>query len=450
MYMEQQIMSVRKRAPKKELFGWAMFDFANSSYTTVIITVVYAVMFPEIIVGPDPDGSFGTGNLLWSVTLAISYGLVVLTAPIFGAIIDYTAAKKKFLFFSYLLTVIATAMLYFVKPGNYQLGMILIILSNFGFATGESFVSSFLPELGPPEDLGKISGYAWGLGYFGGLLSTILVTMLGPIEVENMSNLQFVGPITALFFLLAAIPTFLWVKERAKPKKLPPGEHPISIGFKRLTQTFRELEDFRELMIFLISLFFAMAGLSIVISFAFIYGNQVIKWDDTSRVMMFVITQFTAAGGAFLFGYLQDIIGAKKTFNITLLLWIIAVILIWATEDVTVFLNNLLGISLESQTFFLMVGCLAGMGLGATQSASRAIVGLFSPESKSAEFFGFWGLSGKLAAIVGLFGFGLMQKALGLHNAILLCSIFFLLALLVNFFVNYRHGMEAATQHQGE
>jgi len=441
-------MTERKRAPIKELFGWAMFDFANSSYTTVIITVVYAVMFPEIIVGSDPEGSFGAGNLLWSIALSISYGLVVLTAPIFGAIIDFTASKKKFLFYSYLLTIISTAALFFVKPGHYQLGMILIILSNFGFAAGESFVSSFLPDLGPPEDLGKISGFAWGLGYFGGLFATILVTLLGPIALENMSNLRFVGPITAIFFLLAAIPTFLWVKERAKPKQLPPGEHTVIIGFKRLSDTFRELDNFRELMIFLISLFFAMAGLSIVISFAFIYGNQVIEWDDTSRILMFVITQFTAAGGAFLFGYFQDIIGAKTTFNLTLILWIIAVIMIWATNDLTVLINYQLGISLHSQTFFLMVGCLAGIGLGATQSASRAIVGLFSPKSKSAEFFGFWGLSGKLASIVGLLGIGLMQKALGLHNAILLCSVFFLLALIVNFFVDYQHGMETAAQHQ--
>jgi len=443
-------MTDRKRAPKKELFGWAMFDFANSSYTTVIITVVYAVIFPEIIVGPDADGSYGTGNLLWSIALAISYGLVVLTAPVFGAIIDFTASKKKFLFFSYLLTIIATAALFFIKPGYYQFGMILIIISNFGFATGESFVSSFLPELGPPEDLGKISGYAWGLGYFGGLISTILVTLLGPINIDNISNLYYVGPVTAVFFLLAAIPTFLWVKERAKPKLLPPLENLISTGFKRLVSTFRELEDFRELMIFLISLFFAMAGLSIVISFAFIYGNQVIQWDGTHRVLMFVITQFTAAGGAFIFGYLQDIIGAKKTFNLTLLLWIVAIILIWATIDVTNFINNLFDISLESQTVFVMIGSLSGMGLGATQSASRAIVGLFSPESKSAEFFGFWGLSGKFAAIVGLLALGLMQKAVGLHNAILLCSVFFLLALLINFFVNYQHGKRAAEKHQGE
>ena len=443
-------MTKRSRAPKKQLFGWAMFDFANSSYTTVIITVVYAVMFPEIIVGSDPDGTFATGNLLWSIALAISYGLVVLTAPVFGALIDFTASKKKFLFASYLLTIIATAALFFVKPGFYQLGMILIIISNFGFATGESFVSSFLPELGPPEDLGKISGYAWGLGYFGGLLCTTLVTMLGPVHIDNFTNLCFIGPITALFFLIAAIPTFLWVKERGKAKKLQPGEHLISIGFKRLIGTFRALEDFRELIIFLIALFFAMAGLSIVISFAFIYGNQVIQWDDTARTLMFVITQFTAAGGAVLFGIIQDKIGAKKTFNITLIIWMIAIILIWATNDLTIYLNNLFGMSVKSQTIFLFVGCLAGMGLGATQSASRAIVGLFSPESKSAEFFGFWGLSGKLAAIVGILSLGIMQTYLGLQNAILLCSVFFMIAYIVNRFVNYEHAIKSAERFENE
>jgi MFS transporter, UMF1 family len=443
-------MTKRTRAPKKELFGWAMFDFANSSYTTVIITVVYAVMFPEIIVGSDPDGSFGTGNLLWSIALSISYGLVVLTAPVFGAVIDFTASKKKFLFVSYMLTIIASAALFFVKPGFYQLGMILIIISNFGFATGESFVSSFLPELGPPEDLGKISGYAWGLGYFGGLISTILVTLLGAVHIDNFDNLRFVGPITAVFFLVSAIPTFLWVKERGKAKSLKPGESLLTIGFKRLFGTFRALEDFRELLIFLVSVFFAMAGLSIVISFAFIYGNQVIKWDNTARNLMFVITQFTAAGGAVLFGIIQDKIGAKKTFNITLVIWIIAIVLIWATNDLTLFLNDLFGTTIKAQTFFLFVGCLAGMGLGATQSASRAIVGLFSPESKSAEFFGFWGLSGKLAAILGIMSIGIMQTYLGLQNAILLCSIFFLLAYIVNMFVSYKHGRETAEKYSKE
>ena len=437
----------RRLAPKIEIFGWAMFDFANSAYTTVIITVVYAVIFPEIIVGRDASGEFRNGNLLWSLALGISYGLVVLTAPVFGAIMDFTASKKKFLFASYILTIMATTALYFVQPGGYIIGMVLIIISNLGFSAGESFVSSFLPDLGPPEALGKISGFAWGLGYFGGLASTLLVTLLGPLQIGNFANLRFVGPITAAFFLVAAIPTFLWVKERGTAQVLPKGASYLTIGFKRLVRTAHELENFRDLMIFLVALFFAMAGLSIVISFAFIYGNQVVKWDETARMLMFVITQFTAAGGAILFGVIQDKIGAKKTFNYTLVLWVVAVVLIWKTNDLTVALNELLGTQWHSQSVFLAIGCLAGMGLGATQSASRAIVALFSPESKSGEFFGFWGLSGKLASILGIVSLGILQSLFGLQRAILLCAVFFFIAFVINLFVDEAHGRRVAQEY---
>lgn len=444
-----------KRAPKKEIFGWAMFDFANSAYTTVIITVIFAIIFPKFIVGPDdPTAStleYTNGNWLWTVAQIIGFALVVLTAPIFGAIMDYSASKKKFLFASYLLTVIATAALYFVTPGGYILGIALVALSLFGFATGENFVSSFLTDLGPPEDLGKISGMAWGLGYFGGLISTVLVgAFTGEMEISNMENLLFVGPITGTFFLIAAIPTFLWVKERGRAKELPQGESYITIGFKRLSTTMKEITDFRDLVVFLVSVFFAMAGLAIVIAFAFIYGDQVIHWEGSTLKYMFIITQITAAAGAVLFGYIQDRIGAKITFNLTLILWIVTVIFIWATNDLTAFLNNVLGTSWEPQYVFLVVGSLAGLGLGSTQSASRAIVGIFSPESKSAEFFGFWGLSGKLAAIVGLLAVGALQLWLGLRTAVLICSLFFLLALIANMFVNEKRGMKAAKDHEGE
>jgi UMF1 family MFS transporter len=427
-----------------------MFDFANSSYTTVIITVVYAVIFSELIVGEDLPGEFRTGNLLWSVALSVSYGLVVLTGPVFGAIMDFRAAKKKFLFASYILTTCATALLYFAGPGDYVLAMILIILSNFGFATGESFVSSFLPDLGPPEEYGRISGYAWGLGYFGGLLSVVLVTLLGPLEPGNFGSLRLVGPVTAVFFLVAAVPTFVWVKERGIARPLPEGETHAGIGFRRLRRTVVEIGDFRDLVIFLVAVFFAMAGLSIVISFAFIYGNQVIRWSETSRTVMFVLTQFTAAGGALLFGFIQDRIGARRTFNITLALWIITVLLIWGTTEVTSALNTVLGTSWEEQNVFLVIGCFAGIGLGSTQSASRAIVGLFCPESKAGEFFGFWGLSGKLASIVGILTLGLLQSAFGLHNAILVCAAFFLIAFVVNLLVNEKRGRIAAMKHEGE
>ncbi|MFZ2397076.1 MAG: MFS transporter, partial [Smithella sp.] len=423
-------MAEIKRASKRELFGWAMFDFANSSYTTVIITVVFCIIFPKIIVGDGPE--YRLGNLLWSTSLSISYLVVLLTAPLFGAIMDYTGLKKKFLFGSYILTVIATAALYFVGPGDIILGMLLIILSNVGFSYSESFVSSFLPDLGPPEDLGKISGYAWGLGYFGGLISVAVVIFglsAGVYTTENFQNLRLVGPVTGLFFLIAAIPTFLWVKERTAPRPLSKNENYITIGLKRLKKTFLDIRDYKDLIILLASFFFAYAGLSIVIAFAFIYGDQIIKWSSSTQILMFVITQFTAAGGAFLFGIIQDRWKAKPAFILTLVLWIVSVSLIYGVIEVTAFVNSVTGFALQEAHVFLVVGFIAGLGLGSTQSACRAMVGLFSPDTKAGEFFGLWSFTGRLSAIVGLMGLGLLQTLFGLQKAILVCLVFFLMSL---------------------
>jgi UMF1 family MFS transporter len=436
-------------APRREIFGWAMFDFANSSYTTVIVTVVYNVVFTTMVVGDAPE--YRKGNFYWGLALALSYLLVVLTAPLLGAIMDYSAAKKRFLFFSTLITVLSSAALYFVSPGSVGLGILLIALSSYGFSIGESFASAFLPELGRPEDLGRISGFAWGLGYFGGLLSTgIVMLALGEQTLANFGALRFVGPITGAFFMLAAIPTFVLLKERAVPRALPPGRGYLGVGCERLVRTFKELGEFRDLMAFLVATFFAMAGLSIVIAFAFLYGDQVVRWSAGTKVAMFVITQITAAGGALVFGMLQDRIGALKTFNLTLLLWIGTVFLIWGVEPLTAAVNSLLGTELPAQHVFLGVGSLAGSAIGATQSASRALVGLLAPSSKAGEFFGFWGVAGKLAAAVGLLGLGALQAQVGLRSAILLCSVFFAAALFTTLGVDEARGRSKALAHEGE
>jgi MFS transporter, UMF1 family len=221
--------------------------------------------------------------------------------------------QKKFLFVSYLLTVIFTACLYFVEPGMILAGMFLLIISNFAYSIGEAFIAGFLPELGPPETLGRISGFGWALGYVGGLFSTGLVLLgLGGISIENFQNLRLVGPLAAGFFLVGALPTFLWLKER----KIPAGPEKFSglvkIGFSRLRDTVGSLKRFRDFAVFLLSLFFSMAGLYIVISFTFIYGDQVVGWSPGVQMTMFILTQVTAAAGALFFGSLQDRIGAKK------------------------------------------------------------------------------------------------------------------------------------------
>jgi UMF1 family MFS transporter len=259
-----------------------------------------------------------------------------------------------------------------------------------------------------------------------------------------------VGPITGLFFLIAAIPTFLWVKERIAPRPLPENGNYLTVGIKRLKKTFTDIRDYKDLIVLLASFFFAYSGLSIVISFTFIYGDQVVKWSGTTQILMFVITQFTAAGGALLFGILQDKWKAKQTFILTLVLWVITVSLIYGVAQVTAFVNSVTGASFMEEHVFLVIGSIAGLGLGSTQSACRAMVGLFSPDTKAGEFFGLWSFTGRLSAIVGLMGLGLLQTLLGLKKSILICSLFFFVSVVIILFVDEERGKMVAREHSGE
>jgi MFS transporter, UMF1 family len=436
-------MIPRTRAPKREIFGWAMFDFANQAYTLLIITVVFGDLFTRVIVGNDGDYRFG--NFLWSLALSTSYLLVVVCSPIAGAIMDYTASKKRFLFASYLLTVVATAALYFVAPGYALLGVLLLIVSNFAYSIGEAFIASFLPDLGPPEDLGKISGFGWALGYIGGMVSAVFVLLvLGEVSVENFDRIRWVGPWAAAFFLVAAIPTFLWVRERGIPQALPAGTGYVRIGASRVRSTLRRLEQHRDLAVLLLSMFFAMNGIYIIITYAFIYGAQVVGWDEDVRTLMFIIVQITAAVGALGFGFVQDRLGAKRTYRITLVMWMIAIALIYLTPALAEFLSRVYGRPVQAQHVFLAVGSMAGLSLGSCQSATRTLVGLFSPLSRAAEFFGFWGLSMKLAGVVGLLSIGLLQAALGLHTAVLFCILLFVAAFIISRRIDEARGRQMA------
>ncbi|TVR28807.1 MAG: MFS transporter [Balneolaceae bacterium] len=438
----------RPRAPKKEIFGWAMFDFANQAYTLLIITVIFPVLFTTVIVGNDGD-DYRLGNLLWSIALSISYFMVVLTGPVLGAIMDFRASKKRFLFYSYIVTVISSSALYFVEPGMIVLGVILLVISNYAYSIGETIVAAFLPNLGPPKDLGKISGFGWSIGYVGGLFSAgIVILYLGEPTAENFDRIRFVGPLAGLFFLLAAIPTFVWLREYGTKQRLPRGESYVSMGFSRLGKTINEISKFRDLSVFLISVFFEMAGIYIVISFTFIYGDQIVQWDEEVRILMFVIVQITAAIGAFLFGFVQDKIGALVTNIFILFLWFVGVMGIYSVLDITDWLNAAFQADFEEQYVFLFIGLIAGLCLGSSQSASRTLVGLFTPDAKAAEFFGFWGLFYKMAGIFGIIGLGLLQAQIGLQKSLLFCAALFLIAMFVCFFVSQKRGEQAADDYR--
>ncbi|NDY95265.1 MFS transporter [Wenzhouxiangella limi] len=436
-------MVSRKRAPAREIFGWAMFDFANQAYTLLIITVVFGDLFTRVIVGDGPD--YRLGNLLWSLALAISYLMVVVANPVCGAIMDHSRLRKRFLFASYLATVVTTALLWFIEPGWIVPAMILIVLSNFSYAIGEAFIASFLPGLGPKRDLGWISGLGWGLGYIGGLVSTIFaLAFLGEVSAENYERVRLVGPFAAVFFLLTAIPTFAFVRERGRRRTLPEHQGLLKTGFKRILGTAGNLQHFSDLRNLLVSIFFMMAGIYIIISFSFIYGSQVIGWDEDVRVLMFVTVQITAAVGALTFGFIQSRIGARRTYLITLWLWLAAILAIWQTPLLTRLAASLLGVEWQAQYVFLFAGVLSGLSLGSSQSAGRALVGILTPNGKAAEFFGFWGTASKLAAVFGILGLGLLQALFGLATAIVFCLLLFALAIVSVLPVDEQRGSRIA------
>lgn len=415
---------------KKEVISWCFFDFANSSFTTMIITIAFSVYFVKIIAAgrTDSDHLWGLGNM-------ISQGFVLLSAPLIGAIADYSANKKRFLFFSYITCVVFTAFLYFVKPGQIMLALFLFIIGNFAYSTGENLIASFLPEISRPEDMGKISGFGWGLGYIGGLLCLLACFpfLKDGFVIENASNLRITNLIVALFFFAAGIPTFLWVKERKRASDLPPGMNYISAGINQLKDTFQHIRKFRELFKFLIIFSIYNCGVTTVVYFASIYADKTIGLSALELVVFFMITQVSASLGAVLFGIVQDKIGAKNTIYITLSIWILVVVGAYFSTG---------------RTAFYIVGNLAGLGLGSSQSAARALVGMFSPVQKTAEFFGFWGLFWKLSTAIGPFVFGTLSSATGSQRiAIISTGAFFVLGIIGLPWINEKKGIQTAREY---
>lgn len=423
-----------KRIPnKREIISWCFFDFANSSFTTLIITIAFSVYFVKIVVGGGREG-----DQLWGMGNAISQSMVLLSAPLLGAIADYSARKKTFLFLTYITCVVFTALLYFAKPGVVWYALFIFIIANFAYSSGENLIASFLPEIARPEDMGKISGLGWGLGYMGGLLCLLCCFpfLKGGFVIENADNLRKVNLIVAAFFLTAGIPTFLWVRERKKATALPPGMNYFTAGFAQLKQTFKQIQKFRELFKFLIIFGIYNCGVTTVVYFASIYASETIGLTAIELIWFFIITQISSSLGAILFGLIQDKIGAKNTIYITLTLWLAVVTGAYFATG---------------RTAFYIVGNLAGLGLGSSQSAARALVGMFSPVEKSGEFFGFWGLFWKFSTAVGPAVFGILSNVTGSQRtAIISTGIFFLAGMIGISFVNEKRGVEAARSFSGE
>ncbi|MCA9638118.1 MAG: MFS transporter [Myxococcales bacterium] len=408
---------------KREIFGWAMYDFANSSYTTVVISLLYSAFFVEQIV----PASGGLRDTYWSIAIVASTLLAIILSPLVGALCDFGGHKKRYLGLVTVACALSTIALAIVDPGEIWLGVVFIALSNSAFMIGEAFCGSFLPELATRKNMGLISGLGWGLGYFGGLASLVLVMFIVTAD-PAAEQAAYVGQTQAamiaigVFYLIAALPTFLLVRERARPA--PGFEHAslgrlLKVGLTELASSYRLARHYPTLFRFFLAFTVYMAGLEVVMKFIGIYASGELRMSTGDLIELFLILQIAAAAGALGFGYLEGKLGAKKTVLLTLVWWIAGIAGIY-------FLDALAGaLASDPITVFKGIAVVAGAGMGSIQSSSRTVVGLLAPADRSAQMFGFWGMFMRLALLLAMV-FGPVADALGSRrDALLLVIAFF-------------------------
>lgn len=430
---EQQKMGTA--AGRRELVSWALYDFANSGYTTVVMTTIYSAYFVGVIAASTQGISPGMPTLLWSIAIGLANFVVMIGGPVVGALADHRASKKTFLFISSVGCVVATALLAFVGPGEVWLSMILVTLSAIMFAQGENLIAAFLPELVPKEKMGRMSGYGWCVGYFGGLLTLgCCLWIIHWGQQQGMADTEVIPItilVTAAIFALTATPTFLWLRERAVAL---PDNGEVSYfrtSFNRLRHTFQQATHFKDLFRFLLTLAVYQSGVSTVIVLAAIYAQETMGFGRQELIILIMVVNVTAAVGAFVCGHLQDKIGSVPTLAITLVLWIIAI---------------LTAIMATSSVHMWIAGNIIGVAMGSSQAVGRALVSKFTPADRAGEFLGLWGVVIRLSAIIGPLSYGVVNYlTLGNHRQALLSTlVFFVVGLLLLTRVDEKRGKIAA------
>ena len=420
--------AMRSDVRPRELWAWAMYDFANSGYTTVVITALFNAYFVAVVAGNAVWATFA-----WTAALSVSYALVVAGAPVIGAYADQHAAKKKLLAITTAGCVLFTALLYFAQPETLWLAILLVIASNFFFGCGENLIAAFLPELSQVRGLGRVSGWGWSLGYLGGLTTLgLCLAYVTWADAQGQSAAQFVPVtmlITAATFALASLPTFLFLRERALPRATQ--GVPLREAWREVWRTLQQQRQFADLRRFLLCSLFYQAGIQATITLAAVYATQAMGFTTRGALLLIVVVNITAAVGAFLFGHLQDRFGHVRAIALTLVGWIATILMAWAAEE---------------PPLFWAAANLAGLCLGSAQSSGRALVGALAPPSRLAEFFGFWGLSVKLSSIAGPLTYGATTWLTGgdHRRALLLTGAYFVVGLILLAGVNVARGRRAA------
>jgi len=432
----------------RPVVGFLFYDFANSAFATTVLAVIFNRYFAEVIAG----GATGTvmtlpwgtvtipGAAAWNFVVAASMAIVALSSPLLGAMADRAGWRRRLLIIYCLFGVACTCALAPMGHGDLVLASLLFIGANLGFSGGNVFYNAFLPDLGTPQTYGRISGAAWGFGYLGGGLCLVLnLIMLQNPELLGFPAGSFgVGScvlVSGIWWGLFAIPSMVWLKENTATTTQITLRQKAREAWTEVSQTLRHVRRYKHLFRFLIAYLIFNDGIETTIVTASIFGSEVVGLNTKELVVFFIMIQGMAFIGSLIFGWLADRIGNKNSLMLSLGVWLGVVI--WAFN---------LGWWIGMKEEYYIIGVITGLVMGGSQSAARSLQALFTPRKHSAEFFGFFSLSGRFANVFGTAIYGLAIVITGgVKPAILTLGLFFIVGGILLHFVDEREGERAAT-----
>jgi MFS transporter, UMF1 family len=406
--MTQYAISDAKKQ-RRQRWAWYMYDFGNSAYAAVILLAVFSKYFVDVVA----KNSTLPGTTLWNYSVVIAAVIVAVLSPILGTIADFSKAKKQFLILFTIISVVFTALLFFVQEGDILLAMIFFILAETGYRASQVFYDSLLVDISTPDTIGKISGNGWAMGMLGGIACLIIVLI--PIQVikgELMVRLAFL--ITALFFLISAIPLILRVRQVSEPEILPKGMTTLRMAFSKLGQTFRDVKRYKEFIKYAIAFLIYNDGIMMLMDNAALVAAILFGFQTSELIVLIIILQVAGAAGAYLFGWISNKYSSKQAITYSLILLIAVIGSLFFTE---------------SKTAFYIIGSMAGFALSGVQAVSRTMVSQLSPQTKTTEFYGFLSVAGRTSTALGPLVFG---------------STF---AIMVRWYTNHAYALELADKN---
>jgi MFS transporter, UMF1 family len=415
----------------REVIAWGMYDLANQSFQLLINTLLFPIYLSAAIAS-----SKTAGDSAWIIFVAAATGLALLVSPLVGALADARAWKKPLLMGTGLVASVLTCLLTFLGTGDVLLAGLIYIVAAFCVGLGENFLGSFLPELAPPEKMGRVSAIGWTMSYIGALLLVGLTFLaIDVLNWELPAQWRWMFLVAGLWFFLGMVPSMFILRERAQPQPARVRRGLVVDMVQRLARTAREVGRFRQLARFLLVFFVYSLGTYTIIFYAAKIGSDQFKFQIRELSLLALVMAGTAGIAAVFAARYQDKIGRVRAVRLFLVVWIIS-------TAALAYMSHVGG----NRSWFWAIACGVGLGLGGIGTCSRAVVGAFTPPERSGEFFGLWGMVVKLSALAGPGSFGIVTQTMGPTRAMYLLLGFFVAGLLLLGLINEGEGIAAARQ----